>query len=158
MSAGLSGTVTDQTGASIQSAKVTAKNMDFGTERMSVTDAAGRYELDSLSVGSYEIHVIKQGFSEEARTGVHLVVGQDATVDFRLRVGNASQQITVSGDAPIVNTTTADISGLVGGTEIKSLPLNGRSYDLLLTLNPGVVNFTFEKTGGSRCIELDRRQ
>ena len=148
VSAGLSGTVTDQTGASVPSASVIAKSVDVGTERMSITDAAGRYELGSLSVGSYEIHVTKQGFSEEVRTGIHLVMGQDATVDFRLRVGDASQQVTVSEDAPIVNTTTADISGLVGGNEIKSLPLNGRSYDLLLTLNPGVVNFTSAKTGG----------
>lgn len=148
VSAGLSGTVTDQTGASVPSARVIAKNVDLGMERMSVTDAAGRYELGSLSVGTYEIHVTKRGFSEEVRTGIHLVVGQDATVDFRLRVGDASQRIQVSGDAPIVNTTTADISGLVGGNEIKSLPLNGRSYDLLLTLNPGVVNFTSAKTGG----------
>jgi hypothetical protein len=122
--------------------------VDLGTERVSVTDAAGRYELYALSIGTYEIHVTRQGFSEEVRTGIHLVVGQDATVDFRLRVGDASQQVTVSEDAPIVNTTTADISGLVGGDEIKSLPLNGRSYDLLLTLNPGVVNFTSAKTGG----------
>src|SRR4051794_1744691 len=119
VSAGLSGTVTDQTGASVPSARVIAKSVDVGTERMSVTDGAGRYELASLSVGTYEIHVTKQGFSEEVRTGIHLVVGQDATVDFRLRVGDASQQVTVRGDAPVVNTTTADISGMVGGTEIK---------------------------------------
>jgi hypothetical protein len=148
VSAGLSGTVTDQTGASVPSARVTAKNVDLGTERMTVTDASGRYELGSLNLGTYEIHVAKQGFSEEVRTGIHLVVGQDATVDFGLRVGDVSQRIEVSADAPIVNTSTADISGLVGGNEIKSLPLNGRSYDLLLTLNPGVVNFTSAKTGG----------
>src|ERR1700736_884082 len=76
VSAGLSGTVTDQTGARVPSARVTAKSVDLGTERTSVTDAAGRYELSSLSVGTYEIHVTKQGFSEEIRTGVHLVVGQ----------------------------------------------------------------------------------
>ncbi len=79
-----------------------------------MTDMAGRYELRSLSVGSYEIHVIKRGFREEVRTGIHLAVGQEATVDFRLRVGDASERVTVSGDAPIVGTTTADISGLVG--------------------------------------------
>jgi Carboxypeptidase regulatory-like domain len=148
VSAGLSGTVTDQTGASVPSARVTAKNVDLGTERMTLTDASGRYELGSLNLGNYEIHVAKQGFSKEVRTGVHLVVGQDATVDFGLRVGDASQRIEVSADAPIVDTSTADISGLVGGNEIKSLPLNGRSYDLLLALNPGVVNFTSAKTGG----------
>jgi hypothetical protein len=148
VSAGLSGTVTDQTGASVPFARVIAKNVDRGTERMGVTDPSGRYEFSLLSVGNYEIHATKHGFSEEVRTGIHLVLGEDATVNFRIRVGDASQQVTVSEDAPVVNTTTADISGLVGGTEIKSLPLNGRSYDLLLPLNPGVVNVTSAKTGG----------
>ncbi len=146
--AGLSGTITDQTGASVPSAKVIAKSADLGTERTTVTDSAGRYELALLEAGSYEIRVTKQGFREEVRSGIHLVVGQDATVDFRLQVGEASQQISVSEDAPFVNTTTADISGLVGGEQIRGLPLNGRSYDELLTLNPGVVNFTSAKTGG----------
>ncbi len=146
--AGLSGTITDQTGASVPSAKVIAKSADLGTERTTATDSAGRYELALLEAGSYEIRVTKQGFREEVRSGIHLVVGQDATVDFRLQVGEASQQISVSEDAPFVNTTTADISGLVGGEQIRGLPLNGRSYDELLSLNPGVVNFTSAKTGG----------
>ena len=60
----------------------------------------------------------------------------------------STEQVTVEGDASLVNTTTQDISGLVGEKEIKELPLNGRSYDLLLMLNPGIVNFTWEKTGG----------
>ena len=63
----------------------------------------------------------------------------------QLRVGESSQQTTVSGDAPVVGVTNADVSGLVGERQIKDLPLNGLSYDELLTLNPGVVNFTWEK-------------
>ena len=77
-----------------------------------------------------------------------LVVGEDATVDLSLQVGKVSQQVKVVADVPIVNATTQDISGLVGEKEVKALPLNGRSYDLLLALNPGIVNFTWEKTGG----------
>ena len=76
------------------------------------------------------------------------MVGEDATVDFKLNVGQTSQAVTVTGDAPLVEATTADISGLVGGQQIRDLPLNGRSFDELLALNPGVVNFTFEKFGG----------
>src|SRR5947209_4157942 len=114
VSAGLSGTVADQTGASVPSATVTAKSIDLGAARTTMTDASGRYELSLLSVGTYEIHVTKPGFSEEVRTGINLVLGQDATVNFRLRVGDASQQVTVNEDAAVVNTTTADISGLVG--------------------------------------------
>ena len=90
----------------------------------------------------------KQGFAEQIRTGIRLVVGQDARVNVTLRVGPVSQQITVNSDAPLVSATTADIPGLVGEQQVKDLPLNGRSYDLLLPLNPGIVNFTSEKTGG----------
>ena len=75
-------------------------------------------------------------------------MGQDAAADLSLKVGNVSEQVKVVADAPMVNATTQDISGLVGEKEVKQLPLNGRSYDLLLTINPGVVNFTWEKTGG----------
>ena len=122
--------------------------MDTGAVRNTVTDAAGHYQFASLPVGLYEIRGGKAGFAEQVRTGVHLVVGQSATVDLELRVGEASQQVTVNGDALLVDVNTADVSGLVGEQEIKALPLNGRSYDELLTLNPGVVNFTWEKTGG----------
>ncbi len=76
------------------------------------------------------------------------MVGQDAAADLSLKVGNVNEQVRVDANVSVVNTTTEDISGLVGEREVKQLPLNGRSYDLLLTINPGVVNFTWEKTGG----------
>ena len=113
-----------------------------------MTDRAGRYQVVSLPVGAYEIHIVKSGFAEAIRTGVNLVVGQDATVDFTLSLGEVSQHLTVDADAPAVNVSTVDISGLVGQQQVEKLPLNGRSFDLLLTLNPGVVNFTSEKFGG----------
>ena len=71
-----------------------------------------------------------------------------SVADVQLRLGDASQQITVNEDAPLVNVTNAETAGLVHERQIQQLPLNGRSYDELLTLNPGVVNFTWEKTGG----------
>ncbi|HTX38478.1 MAG TPA: carboxypeptidase-like regulatory domain-containing protein, partial [Bryobacteraceae bacterium] len=148
VSAILSGTVTDQSGALIADAAVTATNVDTGVARSTVTDPQGHFQFFSLPVGNYEIRAQKPGFHEELRTGVHLVVGQTALVDLSLAVGESSQAITVSADAPLVGVTTANISGLVGEQQIKNLPLNGRSYDELLTLNPGVVNFTWEKTGG----------
>ena len=109
VSASLAGVITDQTGASVPAAKVTAKSLEQGAERMTETDSAGRFEFGALSVGTYEVRVSKAGFSQEVRTGVHLVVGQEATLDLQLRVGEASQEITVTEDAPIVNTTTADV-------------------------------------------------
>jgi hypothetical protein len=148
VSAALSGRVVDQTGAAVSGASVTAKDTDMGISRTTITDAAGRYELPALPIGRYEVQAAKDGFAEEIRSGILLVVGQDATADLTLKIGNVSEQIKVVADAPIVNATTQDISGLVGEKEVKELPLNGRSYDLLLTINPGVVNFSWEKTGG----------
>ncbi|HTC93101.1 MAG TPA: carboxypeptidase-like regulatory domain-containing protein [Terriglobales bacterium] len=148
VSANLSGTVTDQSGAAISSATVMARNQDTGLSRSAVTDGAGRYQLLALPVGEYEVRVKKDGFAEGIRTGIRLVVGQDASVNLSLRVGKVSEKVEVTGDAPLVSVTTQDISGLVGERQVKDLPLNGRSYDLLLPLNPGIVNFTWEKTGG----------
>jgi len=148
VSASLSGLITDPSGAAVSAASVTAKNLDTGTSRTIPTDQRGRYRFFALLVGPYEVRVTKEGFGEEVRSGIRLVVRQDATVDLGLRVGQVSEQVKVTEDAPLVNLTTQDISGLVGERQVKDLPLNGRSYDLLLTLNPGIVNFTWEKTGG----------
>ena len=148
VSATLSGRITDQSGAVVEGATVTAKDTDTDISRTSITDAAGRYELPGLPVGRYEVEVQKNGFAEALRSGIVLVVGQDATADLTLKVGDVNEQVRVVGDASMVNSTTQDITGLVGEKEVKQLPLNGRSYDLLLTINPGVVNFTWEKTGG----------
>ena len=148
VSASISGTVRDQSGAAISGAAVTAENQDTGAARNTESDPSGHYRLFALPLGRYEVRARKPGFAEELRTGIRLVVGQEATVDLALHVGEVSQQVKVTADAPIVNLTPQDISGLVGEQQVKDLPLNGRSYDLLLTLNPGVVNFTPEKTGG----------
>jgi hypothetical protein len=148
VAAAVSGRVSDQTGAVISGATVRATNQETGLARSTVTDSAGRYELAALPVGQYDISAVKDGFSERVRSGVSLVVGQDATVDLSLAVGSVNQQVKVAGEAALVNATTQDISGLIGYQEIKDLPLNGRSFDLLMTLNPGIVNFTWEKTGG----------
>ena len=148
VSAILSGLITDPSGATVSAASVTAKNVDTGLARTVPTDQSGHYRFFALPVGPYEVRVSKEGFAEGIRSGIRLVVGQDATVDLGLRVGQVSEQVKVIEDAPVVNLTTQDISGLVGQRQVKDLPLNGRSYDLLLTLNPGIVNFTWEKTGG----------
>jgi len=148
VSAALSGRITDQAGAGLPDATVTAKDTDMGISRETVTDAAVRYELPALPVGRYEVTAAKSGFAVAVRSGINLVVGQDAAADLSLKVGNVTEQVRVDANVSVVNTTTEDISGLVGEREVKQLPLNGRSYDLLLTINPGVVNFTWEKTGG----------
>ena len=148
VSASISGTTTDPSGAVVSAANISATNIDTGATRGANADTVGQYRFASLPPGQYELRAKKSGFTEQVRTGVNLAVGQDATVDFKLQIGESSQSITIRGDAPVVNGSTIDSSGLIGQQQIVELPLNGRSYDELLTLNPGVVNFTWEKTGG----------
>jgi hypothetical protein len=148
-SASIKGIVSDMSNAPVPSAAVKLRDLETGATRSATTDDAGRFLLLSLPVGDYEIRVAKPGFQDAIRSGIHLLVGQEAEIDLRLQVSGVSSEITVTGDAPLVSTTTRDISGLVAEQAIKELPLNGRSYDLLLPLNPGIVNFTSQKTGGT---------
>ena len=148
VSASISGRVTDPAGATVSGAAVMAKNVETGETRSTATDDLGHYWVPSLAVGEYEVQVRKQGFQEQVREGIHLVVGQEASVDMALKLGEVAEQFKVEADAPVVAVTAADISGVVGEQQVKELPLNGRSYDELMTLNPGVVLFTSEKTGG----------
>src|SRR5215469_7413154 len=145
----VTGIVSDPAGAPVSSASVSVKNLETGAQRNAFTDETGRYQVLALPVGRYEIKVAKSGFQDATHSGIELAVGQQATVDLRLQIGTVSSEIKVIGDAAIVSTTTRDISGLVGEQQVKDLPLNGRSYDLLLPLNPGIVNFTSQKTGGT---------
>lgn len=149
ISASIKGIVMDSSGAPVPSSTVNAKNLETGATRTTSTDEAGRYVLLGLPVSEYEVSVTKTGFREAVRSGIRLVVGQEASVNVTLQVSAVKAEVRVTEDVPIVSTTTQDISGLVGERQIKDLPLNGRSYDLLLPLNPGVVNFTSMKTGGT---------
>ena len=81
---------------------------------MTITDAVGRYELPALPVGQYEVEAAKNGFAGTIRSGITLVVGQDAAADLSLNVGAVSEHVNVVANAPMVNATTQDISGLVG--------------------------------------------
>ncbi|HEV2232943.1 MAG TPA: carboxypeptidase regulatory-like domain-containing protein [Terriglobia bacterium] len=148
VSASLSGVTRDPSGAALPGVTLTAKNVESGLVRRVITDEHGRYDLVSLPVGSYEVSVTKSGFRTEARQNIPLAVGQEVTVDWTLQLGEVKQHITVTGETQAVRVTTSETSGLVSERQIKDLPLNGRSYDELLTLNAGVVNFTWEKTGG----------
>ena len=138
--ASITGKATDTSGAAVPGAQVTVTNVETKSSRSVTSEDDGSYRVLSLPVGNYEIEVAKQGFRTEKRTGVNLVVGQDAVIDFSLEVGEVSQTVTVSAEIPVVNTTTADVSGLVSETTIKDLPLNGRSFDNLITLNSGSAN------------------
>jgi Carboxypeptidase regulatory-like domain len=142
------GSVTDASDAGIPGATIVITNLETGTERNLVTDEAGRFNAPALPVGHYEIAASKAGFRTDRRTSVSLVVGQREQVDLKLQVGDVRQTVEVPAVSNVVQMTTEDISGLVGERQVKDLPLNGRSYDQLLTLNPGIVNYTSQRAGG----------
>jgi hypothetical protein len=146
--ASIAGTITDATGAVLSGASVTVKNLETGSQRIVTADDAGRYDVESLGVGQYEVKAETSGFSPEIKTGITLVVGQHAEVNLTLRVGPVQEAVIVQEQGPLVSVTTQDVSGLVGERQVKDLPLNGRSYDQLLTLNPGIVNYTSQRAGG----------
>jgi hypothetical protein len=134
------GTVRDSTGALIPGSTVTVRNVETGFTRTGTTEANGSYRFPALSVGTYEIRAQQEGFQAELRTNVALTVGQEAVVNFSLQVGAITQTVEVVGEAPLVNTTNATLGALVNSQQITDLPLNGRNYNDLTLLQPGVVS------------------
>jgi hypothetical protein len=145
----LSGVVTDPSGATVAGAEITIHNLATGLDRGTTSSESGQFQVLALPVGDYAITVRKRGFAPVIRTGVQLAVGQEATANLRLQLAGVRQQVTVKADASLLNTTTSSVSGLVGEEQVRNLPLNGRSFDELMMLDPGIVNFTAEKTGGA---------
>ncbi len=146
--AAIHGLVQDDSGAAVPGANVAILNLETGAERDLITDNSGHYSAPSINVGGYQISVSKDGFAPETRKGISLVIGQSAPVNFTLHVGKMTQVVTVEESPSPVSLTTQDTSGLVNEVQVKDLPLNGRSYDELITLNPGVVNYTGQRSGG----------
>jgi len=142
----ISGTVVDASGGVVGGAAITVKSLETGAMRSVMTDETGRYRILSLPLGPQEVRAEKAGFRVAVRNGINLQVGQEAVVNLRLEVGDLVQPVTVSADAPVVNTTTAAVSGMVGERALKDLPLNGRSFDNLITLNPGAINYSAMKS------------
>jgi hypothetical protein len=144
--ASISGRVEDPQGAAVSGAKVTIRDLETGATRVVTTDDSGNYRALSLDLGRHQIEVEKKGFKSTVRDGINLAVGQEAVANFRLELGEVVDKITVTEEVPVVNTTTAPVSGIVGEREVKDLPLNGRSFDNLITLNPGAVNYSGMKS------------
>src|SRR5881296_2909419 len=149
VTASVSGRVEDSTGAAVPGANVTVTSAETGAARTLRSDETGSYRVLSLAVGRYEVKAEAAGFKSALQTGINLNVGEAAVVNLRLEVGAPQEEVTVIGEASVVNTTTASVSGLVGEREVKDLPLNGRSFDNLITLNPGAINYSALKSGPS---------
>ena len=136
------GVVKDTSGALVPGVSITVKHTESGLTRTVVSGERGGYNVPLLPVGAYEITTTMPGFKQAVRSGINLVVGQEAVVDLTLEVGAVGEQVTVTEEAPLVNTTTSSTSGVITEQQVKELPLNGRSFDQLITLNVGVSNAT----------------
>src|SRR5256712_1952759 len=143
------GVVKDISGALIPGVSIAVKHTDTGQTRTALSSDSGSYNVPLLPVGAYELTTTMPGFKQQVRTGINLVVGQQAVINLTLEVGAAAEQVTVTEEEPLVNTTLSSTSGLISEQQIKELPLNGRSFDQLLALNAGVVNNTSNMAGGA---------
>ena len=134
----LQGNITDATGAAVPDASIQAKNVNTAATQTSRSDSQGRFTLSNLAVGDYEVQVSKQGFSTAVRMGVTLTVGSQSVIDFALAVGQQSQTVTVEAATSQVETTNATVGTLIGQQQMRELPLNGRNFEQLIVLTPGV--------------------
>jgi hypothetical protein len=144
----IDGLVHDANGAAVSGATVLVRQTETGASRTLTTDADGRFFAPSLPVGPYSVLVAHDAFETQQHTGISLTVGQSLEVNFVLGLATVQQQVTVVDSGNTVNTTTQQTAGLIDERQVKELPLNGRSYDELLTLNPATVNYTNERSGG----------
>src|ERR1700686_154916 len=135
------GTVTDPSGAAVAGATVVITDVQRGTSRTVTTDQSGSYAVPDLQPGTYEIRVEVKGFKTVQRPSVQIEVATDVRADFTLQTGQVTETVTITEEIPLVNTTSATLGGTLSNKEINDLPLNGRNYENLLQLRPGVVRY-----------------
>jgi hypothetical protein len=132
------GTVTDQSGAPISGATVTVTNLEQNVSRSVTTDEAGQYSFPALLPGMKRLRFEYKGFKTVERENVLLDVGKELRLDITLQPGAVNETVTIEEAAPMVETTNAELGGALSNQTINDLPLNGRNYQNLLTLRPGV--------------------
>jgi hypothetical protein len=133
------GTVTDSTGAAIPKATVTIVSNATAESRQSISDSTGSYIFPSVTPGSYDLSVQAAGFSVATAKGLLVLVGQSTTQPIQLSVSGTATEVTVTGAAPLVQTTSSDVGQVISREEIVSLPLKNRDFTDLATLVPQVV-------------------
>src|SRR6266404_2598993 len=143
----VSGLVTDRTGAAVAGAEVRLQMVDRGTVTTTTTNNAGIYVFPSVNPGQYQISVQKQGFKQVDLLGLIVNVQDHIEQNFRLEVGSIAESVTVEAGASMINTTSAAVSTVVDQTYVKNIPLNGRSFQDLILLTPGVVTQSPQNSG-----------
>ncbi len=147
VTASISGTVTDASGAAVAGATVTATNVDTGVTTTQPTNGQGYYSFQSLALGKYTIDVQQKGFKAYQQTGLVLDVNAALVVDVTLQVGQSTEKVVVESSALHVETTNTQMGEVIEGKEMTDVPLVTRSYTDLLALQPGVVNTASGMTG-----------
>ncbi|MGD0133683.1 MAG: TonB-dependent receptor [Bryobacteraceae bacterium] len=147
--ASISGRVTDASNAAVPNAILTIKNTATSATQTATTDEQGRYTLLDLPIGPYDLAVTKPGFQTAARTGLTITLGSAPVLDFQLVVGQSTETVSVNAEAAQVETTTSAVSSLVNQTQMRELPLNGRDWEQLILLAPGVTSYP---SGGSSAL------
>ena len=132
------GTVTDQSGGVVAGATVTVIDTERGVSRTLTTDDAGIYNAPNLTAGNYTVRAEAKGFKKLERQNVVLEVGKEVRIDLTVQPGAQEQTVTVTEAVPLVETTNASMGGTLENADIIDLPLNGRDYQNLLSLRPGV--------------------
>ena len=133
------GRVTDSTGSVVPKATVTVREASTGVSRSAITGNEGNFEVRYLVPGTYTVEVGANGFRSERRTGVSIQIGQQARLDFTMQLGTVQQTLEVTSSAPLLQTENATLGSVVGTERTVDLPLNGRQFDDLAILTPGVV-------------------
>src|SRR5947207_68185 len=133
------GTVTDNKGAVIPNATVVVRNRNTSTERTTQTDSDGNYQVAALPVGVYTIEVRVQGFKTQVADSVTLEVAKTIVQNFQMDVGAISEQVLVSSDVPVIETTTTSVGTVINQRTVQEIPLNGRHFVDLGLLIPGSV-------------------
>jgi len=144
----ISGTVEDPNHSGLPGVTLTVRNTDTALTRTVATSPEGRYVIAGLPPGHYDLRAELASFKPHVRRGLQLTVGQALVVNIAMEVGGLSEEVTVTGDTPLVNTSSAELSYLVGADTIDALPLNGRNYTDLALLQPGVLAYP-HRDGGS---------
>ena len=134
----VNGRVVDAAGASVPAADIVVRNTKTQTNYHTASNSDGLYTVPQVSPGDYEVSVKKQGFQQQVRAGITLVVDQIAQINFTLAVGSVSDTVTVTGDPPVLATDNATAGQVIGDEQIQNLPLNGRSPFRLVLLTPGI--------------------
>ncbi|MGA8104332.1 MAG: carboxypeptidase-like regulatory domain-containing protein, partial [Candidatus Acidiferrales bacterium] len=143
ISGSISGIVTDPKGSSVPGASVTAVNMATGARSTLKTDGAGFYNFPSLAVGTYNVEIVEKGFKTYQQAGIVLDANAAIRVDVKLELGEVAEKVVVASEAVRVETQSTQMGEVIDAEKMTAVPLNGRDFTNLLSLQPGVVPFQY---------------